>query len=110
MSRALIELPPIIWRAADAWREARECNEPAANRGRIEAYRQRLVASADPYADPALVERRQVAGLKVLAELRKRSRRLRLKRRLTVVPAPSDATPAPTDSGNVVAIPRRGRK
>lgn len=100
----LIEaLAPLIDRDVD-WRAVRDCHESGANAARIAAYRDRLAASLDPLGDPEVLARRQLVGLRVQAELRRRERLLRLRRRLA--PVPVEAPPvAPT---NVVRL-RRGR-
>ncbi|MDP1696472.1 MAG: hypothetical protein Q8L45_01585 [Xanthomonadaceae bacterium] len=92
--------------SADAdWRAVRDCYESSANAARIDAYRARLAESLDPLGDCDVLARRQLAGMRVQAELRRRDRALQLRRRLRAVPTPAPATASEAPS-NVVRIGR----
>lgn len=96
----------IIDRDVD-WRAVRDHHAATANAARVAAYRDRLAASLDPLGEPDVLARRQLVGLRVLAEMRRREQVLRLRRRLHAVPsAQVDAPPMPS---NVVRIGRGQR-
>lgn len=80
---------PFIDRNID-WRAVRDCHAAPANANRIAAYRDRLAASLDPLGEPDVLAGRQLVGLRVQAEIRRRDRLLRLHRR----PAPCSVVTA----------------
>lgn len=98
----------IIDRDVD-WRAVRDCGERAENARRLTRYHDRLALSADPLADPDVVTRRQIVGLRVIAEMRRRDRMLRLWRRVRAprgaqTPAATAPMGTPTLPDNVVRI------
>jgi len=99
----LIEaMASIVDRDVD-WRAVRDCHAVSANAARIAVYRDRLAASLDPLSEPDALARRQLVGLRVQAEIRRRDRTLRLRRRLAMVPATTPAAP-PQGTNNVVRL------
>lgn len=93
---------PIIDRDVD-WHAVRDCHHIGANAARVAAYRDRLAASLDPLGEPEVLARRQLVGLRVQAEMRRRDRLLRLRRRLAPLPT-TKAGMAVQGRSNVVCM------